>query len=587
MLEREFAQKPKAQEPEPKLVDGSRVAVLGGGPGGSLFSYFLLDTAERVGLDIRLDIYEPRDFSRLGPGGCNMCGGIISESLVQSLAAEGIVLPSSVVQRGIDSYVMHMDVGSVHIETPLSEKRIAAVHRGSGPKDTREIKWNSFDGYLQKLAVAKGANLISERVKDFKWQDGRPLIKTRAGSAECYDLLAVAAGVNSAVLGLFEEAGVNYKPPRTTKTFIREYYLGQETINAYIGSSMHVFMLKIPRLQFAAIIPKGDYLTVCLLGRDIDDELVQAFLDSPQVQRCMPPSWQSEKRSCQCSPRINVGGAGGLFSDRLIFIGDSGVSRLYKDGIGAAYRTAKAAAVTSVLHGICAEDFKRHYLPVCRSMSLDNFIGKIMFGLTPAMHLFRIVRRAMMSMSVREQGKPGSRRRMSTILWDMFTGSSPYRQILFRGMHPYFLAGMLGNLFISIFWRKTRFYVKEKTMVAALLGKIYEPGQVIIRQGEFGDCMYVIQAGRVEVFQQADGQEIHLASLEQGDFFGEMAIFDRAVRSATVRAQDEVRVLTIDKKTFLSRIHEDPSLAFRIVQQMSGRIRELNAELIRLKTRES
>ena len=120
-------------------------------------------------------------------------------------------------------------------------------------------------------------------------------------------------------------------------------------------------------------------------------------------------------------------------------------------------------------------------------------------------------------------------------------------------------------------------------METALLGKIYGPGQIIVRQGQAGDCMFVIQAGRVEVLKQTDSREVHLATLEQGDFFGEMALFDREVRSATVRAIDEVHLLTVDRKTFLSRIHEDPSLAFRIVQQMSHRIRELNAELTRLK----
>jgi len=584
MLARKLARRPEDQGAELKLGNGSRVAVLGGGPAGSFFSYFLLDAAQRVGLDIQLDIYEPRKFSRVGPAGCNMCGGIISESLVQALAAEGINLPPTVVQRGIDSYIMHMDVGSVHIETPLHEKRIAAVHRGSGPKDTREIKWNSFDGYLQSLALTKGANLIPQRVTDVSFQDTLPLIKTRDGRPQAYDLLVVAAGVNSAALGFFEDAGLNYKPPRTTKTFIREYYLGQETINTYIGSSMHVFLLKIPRLQFAAIIPKGDYVTVCLLGRDIDNELIQSFMDSPAVQRCMPPTWKSDQQSCRCAPRINVRAAARPFADRLIFIGDSGVSRLYKDGIGAAYRTAKAAAATAVLHGISAEDFKRHYRPLCRSMGMDNFIGRVMFGLTPVIQLFGFARRAMLRMTAREQRKTGPRRRMSTILWDMFTGSAHYRHILFRGVHPYFLARLLGNLFIAIFRRKKRFCLKEKTMETALLGKIYEPGEVIIRQGQLGDCMFVIQAGRVEVLRQTDSREVHLATLEQGDFFGEMALFDREVRSATIRALGEVRLLTIDRKTFLSRIHEDPSLAFRIVQQMSHRIRELNAELARLET---
>ena len=62
-----------------KLDDGARVAVIGGAPAGSFFSYFLLQTAQRIGLDLEVDIYEPRDFSLAAPQGCNMCGGIVSE----------------------------------------------------------------------------------------------------------------------------------------------------------------------------------------------------------------------------------------------------------------------------------------------------------------------------------------------------------------------------------------------------------------------------------------------------------------------------------------------------------------------------
>lgn len=116
------------------------------------------------------------------------------------------------------------------------------------------------------------------------------------------------------------------------------------------------------------------------------------------------------------------------------------------------------------------------------------------------------------------------------------------------------------------------------------LGKVYRDGEIIVRQGEAGDCMYVVQAGQVEVVQEKDGQEVRLAVRGEAEFFGEMAIVEREVRMATVRALGEARVLTIDKKTFLRRVHEDPSLAYRIVQKMSNRIRELSAELVRVKT---
>lgn len=115
------------------------------------------------------------------------------------------------------------------------------------------------------------------------------------------------------------------------------------------------------------------------------------------------------------------------------------------------------------------------------------------------------------------------------------------------------------------------------------LGKVYGDGEVIVRQGESGDCMYVVQQGLVEVVHETESGPQLLATLGEGEFFGEMVIFERAPRSATVRARGDVRLLTVDRGTFLRRISEDPSLAFRIVKKMSQRIRELNAEVAVLK----
>ena len=116
-------------------------------------------------------------------------------------------------------------------------------------------------------------------------------------------------------------------------------------------------------------------------------------------------------------------------------------------------------------------------------------------------------------------------------------------------------------------------------MTTDVLGKIYHDGEVIVRQGEMGDCMFIIQEGTAEVLQRKEDKEYCLAVLSEGDCFGEMALFEKEVRSATVRARGDVRVLTVDKRLFLRRVHEDPSLAYTILQKMSHRIRELNTAM--------
>lgn len=429
--------------PELPLKDGMRVGVIGGGPAGSFFAYFLLGLAERVGISLDVAIYEYRDFGNPAPAGCNMCGGIISESLVQMLAAEGIELPASVIQRGIDSYVLHMDVGSVRIETPRHEMRIGAVHRGAGPRDVKRARWGSFDGYLLSLAAARGARVVRARAEKVVRRVGLPVIELRGGESQEHDVVVVAAGVNAAA-GLCEGLDGGYGAPATTKAYIREYFLGEEAVSSVLGSSMHVFLPDLPAVEFAAIVPKGDYATLCMLGDGIDKDVIRRFMDTSWVQRCLPQG-VAESASCQCGPRLNVGGPPRLFGDRIVFIGDSGVTRLYKDGIGAAYRTAKAAASTVVFEGVSATAFRRHYLPACRRIEADNRIGRFVFKGTELLQRLRFARRAVLAMTRREQ-RAGGARHMSMILWNVFTGSEPYRAIVLRALHPGCLARLGRHL---------------------------------------------------------------------------------------------------------------------------------------------
>mgnify|MGYP001827574119 FL=1 len=113
----------------------------------------------------------------------------------------------------------------------------------------------------------------------------------------------------------------------------------------------------------------------------------------------------------------------------------------------------------------------------------------------------------------------------------------------------------------------------------AVLGKEYKEGEVIFHQGDVGNTMFVIQDGEVEAVAVSHGEEYRLRSMGSNEFFGEMALFEKEVRTATIRATRPTRVLTIDKKNFLGGIHEDPSLAFRIVETMSHRIRDLTDRL--------
>ncbi len=122
-------------------------------------------------------------------------------------------------------------------------------------------------------------------------------------------------------------------------------------------------------------------------------------------------------------------------------------------------------------------------------------------------------------------------------------------------------------------------------MVMGRLGKVYKDGETIIKQGRTGENFYVIQSGRVEVVQSTEHGEQHLIYLDTGESFGEMAVFEKEVRSATIRAVGEARILKIDKKTLYRRIQEDPILAVNLMRKMAQRIRQLSAQLAAMEAR--
>ncbi len=113
------------------------------------------------------------------------------------------------------------------------------------------------------------------------------------------------------------------------------------------------------------------------------------------------------------------------------------------------------------------------------------------------------------------------------------------------------------------------------------LGKRFQAGEIIFHQGEAARCMYVIQSGRVDVVMESDFGPRHLNTLAAGDFIGEISLFADRTRIATARAVTDVRVLQLDEKTFMSRLHQDPSLAYRLIRKLANRIYEQDHELMR------
>lgn len=109
---------------------------------------------------------------------------------------------------------------------------------------------------------------------------------------------------------------------------------------------------------------------------------------------------------------------------------------------------------------------------------------------------------------------------------------------------------------------------------------VYPPGKIVIREGESGDTMYLIIKGEVSVIKgMGQPNEVELDRTGAGDYFGEMALFEDLVRSATIRTEQESRFLVLHKQEFKEIVREYPGIALEICKALSQRIRNLHEKI--------
>jgi signal-transduction protein with cAMP-binding, CBS, and nucleotidyltransferase domain len=124
--------------------------------------------------------------------------------------------------------------------------------------------------------------------------------------------------------------------------------------------------------------------------------------------------------------------------------------------------------------------------------------------------------------------------------------------------------------------------VSELAAIASVTEEIIcPPGETVIKEGDTGETMYLIIKGEVSVIKgQGGDHEIELDRISEGDYFGEMALFEDVLRSATIRTEQESRLLVLHKQEFKEIVREYPQIALTICKVLSGRIRKLHKKLM-------
>ena len=426
------------------LKNRGRVGIIGAGPAGTLFALHLIRMGAETGRTFDITIFDNKLFTDTGARGCNMCAGAISNALFNNLADLRVVIPKDVLKDKVTGYVMHLrgEAGVIDVDPSAS---IYTVFRSAGPVSPGE-NIRGFDQVLLDHAIEEGVRFVNQRVK-----------KVSAGSKEKIslafgeegkewegDLLVGAFGVNSRI---GENLAVGYKPPKCWSACQTEIEVPEDFAERIIRNRIHIFSTANPNIKYVAFTPKGNFVTVTAIGKNVKRVDVENALKEEAIASYLPENYTCK---CHCHPRIPVGIARDPFSDRFVIIGDAAASRYLKNGIESAFFTSEWAASTALHHGLSSDDFRRDYYSICRKVfSRDNVYGKILFSIYDLFSCSKTISRININMIREEQKKSHGSKVLSSVIWHLFTGDAPYAHILHEAFHPKLFVNFIKEFFRS------------------------------------------------------------------------------------------------------------------------------------------
>jgi len=400
------------------LRDGGHVVIIGGGPGGAACAIALCRLAQRLGREIRVTVYEGKTFA--GERHYNQCVGVVSPPIHRILEEElQVPFPWHLVQRRITAYVLHGEQRSLVLTDPTAEPSYA-------------LRRVTFDAYLLEQARAAGAQIVQSRVTDLEIGPEGVIIYSESDNRRA-DVLVGAFGLDLGTATALARA-TPYRPPRFLDTIVTKIHPPEdypELTPAPAGQiptgRIHAFLPATPRIEFGAISPKGNHLTVNIAGAHVTAAWMDYFLEGPAR-----PLLAFADRKRPLNPkdfryykgRFPISVAKGFYGDRYVTIGDAaGLVRAFKGkGINSACLTGLWAARAILNVGISAQAFEGSYVRDCRAILQDIPYGHLVRQVVIHASRLRLVDRVL----TLAEDHPALRQ----ALFDAVSGHRPYRTII-------------------------------------------------------------------------------------------------------------------------------------------------------------
>jgi flavin-dependent dehydrogenase len=348
------------------LCDGQTAVIIGGGPSGVSCAIALKNLAQLLNRNINVVLYEGKQFH--GSQHYNQCVGVLSPSIDDILERQlKVPFPWHLVNRKIDGYVMHSDT-----------QKILLTGNGEPSYSVRRV---TFDDYMLQQARQRGIKVVQGRVTDLEFTPHQVMIYSDSENINA-DVVIGAFGLDDGGCKPFERT-TNYKLPHFLDSIVTNINPNEEFLMDF-GNYIHAFLPSFRRIEFGAVTPKVDHLTVNIAGTHVTAADMDRFLNFPPVREILPPEFNPEATELTYfKGKFPISVARGLFGDRYVMVGDAaGMVRPFKGkGVNSGFLTGIRAANTIMKIGISQKAFKVYYRS-CSDVTDDLIYGKALRWLT-------------------------------------------------------------------------------------------------------------------------------------------------------------------------------------------------------------
>ena len=393
-----------------------RIVIIGGGPGGTACALALHKLAAEKSIGIHITVLEGKEFD--SDRHHNQCVGVLSPPLPSLLENSlGVPFPREICIGDIDRYVLRS-----------AGEKVSLDDEGEPSVAVRRVQ---FDAYMLEQVLTRHIKVFPFRAIDLEFHPDSVIVYTENESLEA-DVVVGAFGMDEGTAAMFSRT-THYRKPKHLDSVIVNLPIDDFDRDAF-GSNIHAFLPKNRRIEFGAITPKCDHLTINIAGLTVDTTLMRAFLELPEVIEVLNggknPIYSKSYHLNYYKGRFPRSSARCFYGDRYVMVGDaSGLVRAFKGkGATTAMQTGIRAADTILNHGITAQAFQDHY----RSANQD-IIKDLPYGRGTRLVTLMMSDYGLMGIILRAARESPA---LQSALFGAVSGHTPYKEILAQIFRP-------------------------------------------------------------------------------------------------------------------------------------------------------